>query len=110
MDPFAAFKEISRVLKKGGAHIFTIPWYPGLEKTRQRARMKDDQVEFLSEPVYNGNPIDPGGSLVTYDWGMDMPEIIFNTSGLITTIYFIKDQTKGIEGESLEVFISKKMS
>jgi SAM-dependent methyltransferase len=39
MNPAAAFKEISRVLEAGGVHIFTMPWYPHLKKTVQRAKM-----------------------------------------------------------------------
>jgi 2-polyprenyl-3-methyl-5-hydroxy-6-metoxy-1,4-benzoquinol methylase len=39
MQPAETFREIARVLKPGGAHIFTMPWYPNLQQTLQRARM-----------------------------------------------------------------------
>ena len=31
MTPNKAFKEIERVLKPGGAHVFTVPWYHTLK-------------------------------------------------------------------------------
>jgi len=108
MNPAAAFKEISRVLKPGGGHVFTMPWYPKLKKTVQRVRMSDNQIEFLEEPIYHGNPIDAKGSLVTYDWGIDFTDFIYRNSGMFTTIYLVNDKKMGLEAEFLEVFISRK--
>lgn len=108
MNPAAALKEISRVLKPGGAHIFTMPWYPKLKQTRQRAKMVNHKIEFLEEPVYHGNPIDSEGSLVTFDWGLDFTDYIYRNSAMFTTIYLVKDQSRGLEAEFLEVFISRK--
>jgi SAM-dependent methyltransferase len=109
MNPLAAFKEIERILKPGGAHVFTMPWYPKLNKTVQRARQLDNgEIEFLEEAIYHGNPIDSKGSLVTFDWGADFVDFIYVNSGMCTTIYREKDRNKGIDGEFLEVFISRK--
>ncbi len=111
MHPAAAFKEIERVLKPGGAHVFTMPWYPKLKKTVQRARVSaTGGIEFLQEPVYHKNPISVEGSLVTYDWGLDFPDLIYQSSGLCTTIYLEKDPAFGLEAEFLEVFISRKVN
>jgi SAM-dependent methyltransferase len=109
MNPADAFKEIGRTLKLGGAHVFTIPWYPHLKQTVQRARQLDDgEIEFLEEAIYHGNPIDNKGSLVTFDWGVDFVDFIYANSGMSTTIYRERDRSKGIDGEFLEVFISRK--
>lgn len=109
MNPSAAFKEISRTLKPGGAHVFTMPWYPHLKQTVQRARQMDNgEIEFLEEAIYHGNPIDNNGSLVTFDWGVDFVDFIYANSGMTTTIYRERDRSKGIDGEFLEVFISRK--
>lgn len=110
MHPADAFREINRVLKPGGAHIFTMPWYPKLKKTVQRARQNGKEVEFLEKPVYHGNPIDPEGSLVTFDWGLDFTDFIYQYSGMFTTIYLHKNEYLGLEAEFLEVFISRKTS
>jgi SAM-dependent methyltransferase len=108
INPESAFSEIARVLKPGGAHIFTMPWYPELKSTRIRAVDKEGTIVHLEEPVYHGNPISKDGSLVTRDWGLDFTDIIFKTSGLSTTIYLIRDRSLGIDGKFLEVFVSRK--
>lgn len=108
MHPDLAFKEISRVLKVGGAHVFTMPWYPEQKKTVQRARLNDNSIEFLEEPVYHGNPISQEGSLVTFDWGIDFTDFIYKNAGMFTTVYLEKDKNKGLEAEFLEVFVSRK--
>jgi SAM-dependent methyltransferase len=110
MEPAKAFKEIGRVLKKGGIHIFTMPWYPSLETTVQRAAKSSEGIMYLKEPVYHGNPIDEKGSLVTYDWGRDFIDFIYQNSGLSTTIYLEKNRHLGLDAEFLEVFISKKIA
>lgn len=109
MEPEKAFREIARVLRPGGAHLFSMPWYPELKTTRQRAKVKDGGIIHLEEPVYHGNPIDrEKGSLVTFDWGQDFVDIVYKASGLYTMVYLQKDKMKGIEAEFLEIFISRR--
>ncbi len=109
MEPEKAFSEIARVLKPGGMHIFTMPWYPKLKKTVQRASLNEDgTINYLEEAVYHGNPIAGEGSLVTFDWSLDFTDFIFLHSGMTTTIFVDRDRKKGIDGEFIEVFISRK--
>lgn len=108
MNPSDAFREISRVLKPGGMHIFTMPWYPKLKKTVQRAKMINGEIEHIEEPIYHGNPIDADGSLVTYDWGIDFTDYVYANSGMFTTIYLLENKNMGLSAEFLEVFVSKK--
>ena len=106
--PDKAFGEIARVLKPDGIHIFTVPLYRELQETRPRIVEKDGEIQLLLEAIYHGNPISIEGSLVTFDYGMDLPEYIFRNSGMTTTIYFQKDPKIGVDGEFLEVFVSRK--
>jgi SAM-dependent methyltransferase len=57
-NPYKAFAETYRILKKGGAHIFTIPYLPFAEKDEVRAILNDkNEIVHLLEPEYHGNPI-----------------------------------------------------
>lgn len=107
-EPHKAFGEIARVLKPGGTHIFCMPWYPELNVSRQRAVLQGKEIKHLMEPIYHGNPISEDGSLVTFDWGTDFCDIIYNSSSLVTTIYFEINRQLGLDAKFMEIFISQK--
>jgi SAM-dependent methyltransferase len=108
MDPAKAFAEIARILKPGGAHIFTVPLYRG-QKTVVRATATPKGTEYLREPVYHANPVDEKGSLVVTDWGDDLLSFIEANSGMKTEIHDPRGPRLGLEAEFLEVFVSRKM-
>lgn len=68
-DLAAAFAESRRVLRPGGAHLFTVPPRPS---TRRRPP---------DEPEYHADPLDPGGILTHWDIGPDAPAVV-DTAGL----------------------------
>ena len=107
MNPAAAFAEIARVLKPGGTHVFTVPYY-GTRKTRVRAMAQGGEIVYLAEKDYHGNPIDSSGSLVVTEWGYDLPEFVLAHGGLATTRHSMNDARFGIEGEPIEIFVSRK--
>jgi SAM-dependent methyltransferase len=108
-SPSAAFRELARTLKPGGAHIFTVPIVNKREPTRVRARRRQDgAIVHLLPPEYHGNPIDDKGSLVTLDWGYDICRHIFEASGLFTQMIRIDDLSRGIRAEYVEVLLSIK--
>ena len=109
LDPTRAFAEIARVLSPTGVHLFTVPYYRGL-RTLIRAVPSPHGIRYLEKAEYHGNPIDPQGSLVVTEWGDDLPEHIFRSSGMLTTILQTRDRTLGLDGEFLEVFVSRKAS
>ena len=108
LNPAKAFYEISRVLKQGGIHIFTMPWYSDNKETIQRVREESGDIVYLQEPVYHGNPIDKDGSIVTYDWGLDFIDYVYKHSKMTTMVYLYKNRELGLDGEFLHVFISFK--
>lgn len=108
-DPAAAFAEIARVLKPGGAHIFSVPLV-NKEKPSEVWAQRDDtgNIIHLMEPEYHRNPKSDDGSLVTMHWGYDICDFIFRHSGLHTTIVMIDNIDLGIRAEFIEVLISRK--
>jgi hypothetical protein len=95
-------------LKPSGAHVFTVPYFCG-RKTVVRARPDGcGGIEHLTKPDYHGNPIDANGSLVVTEWGDELCDFILRVSGMTTTIFNFFDPRFGLEGEFLDVFISRK--
>ena len=62
----------------------------------------------MTEPEYHGNPISSEGSLVTVNWGYDITNFIFETSGLFTEIVFLDILEYGIRAEYIEVLIARR--
>jgi SAM-dependent methyltransferase len=70
-DPFAAFSEIQRVLRRGGVHVFSIPALVKMPLTTvPRVDTTTDTDVLLMEAVYHGDGAG-GRSLVYTDFGAD---------------------------------------
>lgn len=108
-DPVKAFKEIARVLKPGGAHIFTVPLINKSNKSECWASRKDDgEIVYHHEPQYHGNPVDAKGALVTMHWGYDIASYISDVAKTPTTIFMIDNIDLGIRAEYIDVLASWK--
>ena len=109
-DPAAACREIARTLRPGGAHVFTTPLVRKNEPTQFCASLAPDGtlVHLVEPPEYHRNPISSEGSLVTVNWGYDITNFIFETSGLFTEIVFLDILEYGIRAEYIEVLIARK--
>jgi SAM-dependent methyltransferase len=109
-DPAAAFREIARTLRPGGAHIFTTPLVRKNQPTRFCASLAPDGtiIHLMAPPEYHDNPLSSEGSLVTVNWGYDITNFIFETSGLFTEIVFLDILEYGVRGEYNEVLITRK--
>jgi SAM-dependent methyltransferase len=109
-DPVAASREIARTLRPGGAHVFTTPLVKKNEPTQFCASLAPDGtvIHLIEPPEYHGNPISPEGSLVTVNWGYDITNFIFESSGLFTEVVFLDTLEYGIRAEYIEVLITRK--
>ncbi len=108
-NPEKAFKEIARVLKPGGAHIFTVPLVNKEKASECRASMDNNgRITNHYAPEYHGNPIDKKGSLVTMHWGYDIADFIMLSAATPTTIIMIDNLELGIRAEYIEVLVSRK--
>ncbi|PIO47256.1 MAG: methyltransferase type 11 [[Chlorobium] sp. 445] len=68
--PDAAFREIHRVLKPGGAHIFTVPLTLD-QPTVERVRFNGETIEHLLPPEYHGDAL--RGKILAYrNFGIDL--------------------------------------
>jgi SAM-dependent methyltransferase len=73
-DLHTAFGEFYRVLRPGGAHVFTVPPH---DATRQLAAIDGGQIRQLIEPPeYHGDPLGVGGILAFWHLGPDFPEVL----------------------------------
>lgn len=108
-DPDKAFKEIARVLKPGGAHIFTVPIINKTKISERCASLSPSgAIIFHHEAVYHGNPVDAKGALVTMHWGYDIANFIIEAAKMPTVIFQIDDIDKGIRAEYIDVLVSYK--
>jgi SAM-dependent methyltransferase len=108
-NPEAAFKEIARVLKPGGAHIFTVPLVNKQNQSERWASLgTNGEIIHHHDPEYHGNPVDPQGSLVTMRWGYDIASYITEYANMPTVIVMIDNIDLGIRAELIDVLISWK--
>lgn len=107
--PELAIREIMRVLRTGGIHIFTAPKHKHILKSYARSVLKDGIVEHQFEPVYHGSPVGDGRALVTWDYGADFDDLLQSWSGYNTSAFVIRDRSHGIDGEYLDVFVTQKL-
>jgi SAM-dependent methyltransferase len=107
LDPERALAEIARVLRPGGAHVFTVPIFGG-RPTLVRAVASESGVEHVLPADFHGNPVDPNGSLVVREWGDDLTDFIALATGLSTEVHRLHDRRRGLDGEFLEVLITRK--
>jgi SAM-dependent methyltransferase len=109
LDAARGFAEIARVLRPGGLHVFTVPWY-WWKPTLVRVRRGEHGLQYPEPPDHHANPVDPSGSLVITEWGWDLPDVIYRESGMTTTVHAITDSRQGIVGAFREVMVSRKAS
>ena len=72
-----AFRESSRVLKRKGAHLFTVP---PRSKTKKRAELIEGKLFHLEPPEYHRDPLSPQGILAFWDLGPDLGEVFGSDS------------------------------
>lgn len=114
--PDVALREILRVLRPGGFHIFTAPKHSGvspkhppIRESRQRARvMSDGTTEHLLPEAYHGNPIGDGRSLVTWDYGCDFELLASEWAGETVQTFNVVKPNLGIRAYYNEVFVVRK--
>lgn len=108
-NPYKAFGEIYRILKPGGSHIFTVPYYSNKENDEVRAILNErNEIVHLLEPQYHGDPIrSDEGILVFTIFAKEMHSKLENI-GFKVEIDFQRSLKNGILGDNNIVFITTK--
>jgi SAM-dependent methyltransferase len=106
--PDRAAREIMRVLKPGGSHIFTAPKHKGVASSYRRAELVGGKVHHIHEESYHGNPVGDGRALVTWDYGDDFEDLITEWTRCSTSTILTRSKHIGLDGEYLEVFVTRK--
>ena len=108
-DPYKAFKEIHRILKIGGSHIFTVPFKDG-EKDEIRSVLDEkEEIIHLMEPEYHDNPIRAQhGILVFTIFAKEMISKL-EAMGFSVNINKSRNPLYGILGDGNLVFTATKM-
>jgi hypothetical protein len=72
-DPYLAHSEIFRTLRRGGRHIFTVPFDGQAPLDDIRARLDEGKIVHLAEKQFHGDPVRPDqGILVWTIFGLEM--------------------------------------
>jgi SAM-dependent methyltransferase len=107
LRPAKAFTGIARTLKPGGALIYTVPYDLGKNGRPSRPNGMEG-ITHLMKPDYHGNPT--AGFLLITEWGDELCDFVFRSSGITPTILDFHDPRLGLKGEFLDVLISRKTS
>jgi SAM-dependent methyltransferase len=107
--PYDAHREIWRVLKPGGRHVFTVPFYQTefLDETRA-VQDENGELCLVKEPQYHEDPLRPKGALVYTIFSLQML-VEMARIGFRTNLYHLYKPWYGILGPNAIVFEATKV-
>ncbi|WP_312994432.1 class I SAM-dependent methyltransferase [Chryseobacterium flavum] len=109
-DPYKAFREVHRVLKKGGSHIFTVPYYEDRENDVVKAFLNEhNEIVYLTEPEYHGDPIRSDKGILVYTIFAQEMQKKLKEIGFDVTVNKKRSIIKGVFGDNNLVFITTKL-
>jgi len=107
-DPYKAHREVFRILKRGGRHIFTVPFDQAQFLDDYRAAIEEDgSLNFLKPPVYHHDPIRDEGCLVYSFFSIEMLARL-RRLGFRTNMYRLHRRWNGMIGNNGLVFEAVK--
>lgn len=103
-----ALRETWRILKFGGAHVFTIPFYHHRFTIERRATMAaDGSIEHHLKPWFHGDPLRPDGVLC---FNVFAPELLaeLEAIGFEAQLLRVHSPVHGILGNNGFVLVARK--
>lgn len=109
-DPYLAHREVHRVLKKNGKHIFTVPFHQLDYADDQRAVIENGELAYLKDPIFHGDPVSlrPEGALVFNIFSLEML-VKLSEIGFRTNMFLLRLPKHGIMGHNAIVFEAIKL-
>lgn len=103
-QPYKAFKEIFRILKSGGRHIFTVPFYQDQYFDEVRAYIDENgELQNNLPPIYHSDPLREEGILVYVIFSLEML-LKLKEIGYEVNMYNLRNPWLGILGNNALVF------
>ena len=84
--------------------LMTIPFYHDRDVSEARARLEDGELIHLQDPQFHGNPVSSDGSLVFYDFGWDVLDLIKSAGFSDAALEVFGSEEYGHVGVGLIVF------
>lgn len=107
-DPYRAHREIFRVLKSGGRHIFTVPYSETMPRDNVRASLVDGKIVHHAEALYHEDPVRlTEGILVWTIFGLEML-VRLDEIGFQAELWRLHEPEFGIIGPGADVFVARK--
>lgn len=107
-NPYKAFAEVHRILKPGGKHIFTVPFYQEAYRDEVRSTLASDgTIQHLLPPIYHHDPLRPEGIIVYTIFSLEML-LKLSDMGYQIRMYRLHDIWQGVIGANAIVFESTK--
>ncbi len=107
--PGKAISEVFRILRPGGLHIFTVPFYGHRFTIEKRVQIGvDGKEQFLMPPIYHGDPVREGSGVLVYN--IFAPELLceLEAAGFDARLMRVYSPAKGILGDNGIVIIARK--
>lgn len=107
--PLQALEETYRILKPGGCHVFTAPFYQHRFTNEERARVNDEGRDiYLRRPWYHDDPIHPEGALV---YTIFAPELLCQLEkiGFEARLCLLHAPLHGVLGDNGIVIVARKV-
>jgi SAM-dependent methyltransferase len=108
--PYKGHEEVLRVLRPGGRHVLTIPFYEGVVSDVVQAEIVNGQiVHHVEHPEYHLDPVHPEGCLVFTAFGLEML-VKLDKLGFDVAVHRLYAPEYGLIGNERIVFEATKRS